>query len=258
MIYFFTGTGNSMWAAERLGRELGQDVRNIAAEYGRGDVFTPDDVVGFVFPVYMNDIPWIAKDFLLRLHVSDKAYCFAVMTSNHGKSGKAARNIDRALRVHGGAPSACFDVQMPGNCIESTDEENALRLEAAPAKLDRIADSVKERSANFASDGKRAGRGFVEKSFFHGPKSLRRLTIVNTFDIAPSCTGCSLCARMCPTRNISIKAAKAVHADECAACYACMHWCPEHATLPRLASLRNRSQYTHPDVTSRDIISSER
>ena len=39
----------------------------------------------------------------------------------------------------------------------------------------------------------------------------------------------------------------------CAACYACLHWCPKNATLLKVPFLKHRPQYHHPDVTLAEI-----
>lgn len=257
MIFYFTGTGNSMWTAGALGKLLGQPVRNISAVREQTRITVQGDVLGFVFPTYMNDIPWIAKEFLLRLDAQDAPYCFAVMTSNHGKSGKAAESIDHALQTDGLKLSAFFDLQMPGNCIESSDKENAERLKAAPAKVEQIAKEILQRKENHTSDGKSAEKDFVTSSFFYGTHSLKRLTMVNSFVVTKDCTGCGLCQKICPVHNIAMENHKAVHADSCAACYACVHWCPKHATLPALLPLRHRKQYTNPEIDVNEIIQSE-
>lgn len=257
MIFYFTGTGNCMWTAKKLGDALEQPITNIASIMSEEKVTVSDSVIGFVFPTYMNDIPWIAKKFLLRLSISKANYCFAVMTSNHGRSGKSSQSIDHALHVNGAKLSACFDLQMPGNCIESSEKENKDRLAAAPMKLYDIAEQIRRRIVNFASDGRKANENFVTDSFFYGSNSLRRLTLVNSFSVTQDCTGCGLCEKLCPTHNITIENHRAIHAKNCAACYACVHWCPVHATLPKLLSIRKRKQYTHPEIKLTEIIQSE-
>ncbi|MFR2879495.1 MAG: hypothetical protein ACLTC8_00135 [Lachnospiraceae bacterium] len=56
------------------------------------------------------------------------------------------------------------------------------------------------------------------KKNFYGEHSLRHLTLMKSFKV--------------------IKA-----------CYACLHWCPKHATLLRVPFLTHRPQYHHPEVT---------
>ena len=89
MIFYFTGTGNSLWAAKEIGKELNQPVENIIKQKTESNFFCKDDIIGFVFPTYMRDLPWIVKEFLLKLTVNPDCYTFVVMTSNNGKSGNS-------------------------------------------------------------------------------------------------------------------------------------------------------------------------
>lgn len=252
MIYYFTGTGNSLWTAKALGKELGEPAANLAA-----DPETPlccaDERIGFVFPTYMGDLPWLCKKLLLTARLRPDSYIFLVMTSSGGTSGRAFSSMDQALLSAGCRLAAAFDLQMPGNCVVSSAAENAARLAAAPEKVRAIAEAVAARRQNYVSAGRTAGEGFVERSFFYGTHSLRRLTMMKQFRVTDACTGCGVCASVCPTGNIRIRDGRAVHGDDCAACYACLHWCPVYATRLTVPGLRSRPQYHHPEVALSEL-----
>lgn len=254
MIYYFTGTGNSLWTARELGRKLKEPVESILHFKEEREVVCRDTVVGLVFPTYGGDLPWIAKEFLLKLELQPDCYVFVVMTSNNGKSGRAFRSVDQALAFFGAHLSAGFDLQMPGNCLKSTDEQNTDRLNRAPGQVEQIAEGVMEKKVNFCSDGSKAENGFVENSFCYGEHSFKRLTFMKNFQITKACNGCGICRSLCPTGNIAIRNGKAVHGDRCAACYACLHWCPSHAVLLKVPSLKHRKQYHHPEVALRELM----
>lgn len=253
MIYTFTGTGNSLWIAREIGKELSEEVQDILSLKENGDVTCEDAIIGFVFPTYMGDIPWIVKAFLLRLTVPEDAYIFLIMDSNNGESRHSFLSFDQTLRKSNARLSAAYDVQMPGNCIISSEKENLRRLEAAPERIAKITKQLAAHCVNYKSDGSTPESGFVEKSYFYGEHSLRRLTLMKNFQVAKKCNGCGICADICPTGNISVKNGKAVHANTCAACYRCLHWCPKNATLLNVPTLKHRSQYHHPKVTVKDI-----
>lgn len=255
MIFYFTGTGNSLWTAREAGKELQQPIKNIVT-YRKSETVTCDDsVIGFALPTYMGDLPWIVKEFLLKLKVKPDCYAFVIMTSNHGESGKSFRSLDQALSLSNAHLSAGFDLQMPGNCLISSEAENAARLKAAPERLTKILCAIKKSETNFASDGSKPEADFLTASYFYGEKSLKRLTLMKNFVITKSCNGCGVCASVCPTDNIEIKNGKAIHGHECAACYACLHWCPQNATLLNVPTLKHRAQYHHPDIKMSDITS---
>lgn len=108
----------------------------------------------------MSDLPWIVKEFLLKLTVNPDCYTFVVMTSNNGKSGNSFVSLSQALSRSGANLSAVFDLQMPGNCLISSEQENLERLKKAPERLKSIISFIKEQKTNFTSDGKSAKRRF--------------------------------------------------------------------------------------------------
>mgnify|MGYP003617722802 CR=1 FL=1 len=98
----------------------------------------------------MSDLPWIVKEFLLKLTVNPDCYTFVVMTSNNGKSGNSFVSLSQALSRSGANLSAVFDLQMPGNCLISSEQENLERLKKAPERLKSIISSINEQISNFA------------------------------------------------------------------------------------------------------------
>ena len=257
MIFYFTGTGNSMWVAKTLEKNLHDTAQNIVAYKNEKEISIDDALIGFSFPTYMSDLPWIVKEFLLKLKIPTSAYCFVIMTSNHGESGKSFKSLSQVLESKGSVLSAAFDLQMPGNCIPSTEEENDERLKQAPARMSEIITEIQDRCINFHSDGSQLKDDYVKSSYFYGTHSLKRLTFVKDFSVTKSCTGCGICAKVCPMENIKIVEKQAIHGNQCVACYACVHWCPEHATLPKVPMLKHRSQYVHPEITLKELIESE-
>jgi len=47
--------------------------------------------------------------------------------------------------------------------------------------------------------------------------------------VSAACTGCGLCAKICPTHNLSMQDGRAVPHERCSICYRCINRCPAQA-----------------------------
>ena len=56
-IFYYTGTGNSLWVARKVADELGGASLVSIPEYKAGKDTTISETVGFVFPVYIWGVP---------------------------------------------------------------------------------------------------------------------------------------------------------------------------------------------------------
>lgn len=242
--------------ARALARKLNQPLSNLVDHWDDDFWRCDDSFVGFVLPTYMEDAPWLVKRVLENLELTNARYCFVVMTSSTGKSGKAFSSIDAVLQMAGSHLYAAFDLQMPGNCLVSSEEENKRRLAAAPMKVANIADVVDRETCTYRSKAMILPDDFVETSFLYGVNSRKRRTKMKEFVVTEDCNQCGICVRLCPTCNIEIIDGQVViHGEACAACYACLHWCPKAAVKLDVASLKKkRFQYHHPEITLEDML----
>lgn len=248
-IFYLSGSGNSYWAAKKIAGEFDGECSPILRLGTEQTLSEADLAVGIAVPAHMLDIPWLAKEFLMKLQLQKEAYVFAVMTYNKKISEQCFQSIDAALQTHGAALSAGFAVQMPGNCIASTPEQDRERLGAAPERIQEICREIRQRKETFASGGAAADADFVEKSFFYDPKHpLKQLVITE------KCSGCGVCAALCPLDNICVTWGKAVHNTECTVCLACLHWCPNNAVYIDQDGFRTLRQYHHPEVTLKELL----
>mgnify|MGYP000172633986 CR=1 FL=1 len=102
VIYYFTGTGNSLAAARKICGHLGDcELVSIASLATTSEEIHPtSDRVGIVCPVYYLGLPSIVTEFVNRLDLSRTGYCFAVLTMG-GFGTSALHQLDDLHRVDG-------------------------------------------------------------------------------------------------------------------------------------------------------------
>ena len=135
MIFYFSATGNSKYAAERIAA-AGEDhlISLRDAVRGRGyryDV-SREERIGFVFPVYFWGLPSILRFFLKKLELTGYRgqYIYAVMTCG-GSTGTAGDQLAELLEEKGLTLSAQFGIPMVGNYV-------AMFKVAGPEEIERI------------------------------------------------------------------------------------------------------------------------
>ena len=150
MIFYFTGTGNSLQAAGKIGDRLGESLVDIAKavqnrEY-RYDIEV-GETVGFVFPVYYWGLPSIVAHFLFHLELEGEkdAYCWSIITCG-SNIGAADQRLRRLVEKTGYSLNAVFSVAMPDNYLPMFDvpkaEEQEAILEKAGRELESISNQI--------------------------------------------------------------------------------------------------------------------
>lgn len=256
-IYWFSGTGNTLKLARDFSRGLGEaELIPIASLQDKEAVEFDADCVGIFFPVYCFGLPRIVSRFLERAVKPDNSspYIYGVCTSG-GMPCATLQMADEILKGRGMGLSAGFSFVMPGNYIPlygaPSEAKQRKLFDKASAKLQSAVASVKEKRQS-----RLESNSFVVNML---GKLVARRAIASLagadrwFWTDGKCDGCGLCAKVCPARNIEMKAGRPVWKRNCEQCMACLQWCPKEALQFRKASL-SRKRYRHPETNAQDIV----
>ena len=98
IIYYFTGTGNSLAAAKKIAAALKDcELVPIASlQDTPGKIVPAADRVGIVCPVYDAGIPVIVKEFAERLDIGAVPYAFGIVTLG-GMGVSALHQLNKIL-----------------------------------------------------------------------------------------------------------------------------------------------------------------
>jgi len=256
VIYYFTGTGNSLQLARDLATYLSESKLCAMSEnLGNKKIIHKNTRVGLVFPTYFGGLPNIVREFVPRLQLED---CFVFSAVSCGSNiGAANRQLDELLGEQGMKLSAGFQVRMPGNYIVMYQARPIAKIKkilpASRAKIREIAKILNRNEEHPYENGPLFGRlmaGVMYNSFL---KSLD--TVAEKYCVTDKCVSCGNCVAICPSRIIKIpkKGAEPQWNGHCEQCLACIQWCPEEA-IEFGTKTKGRRRYRYPGIRAEDII----
>ncbi len=259
-IFYFSGTGNSLFIAKQLADKLGGSAVPIGSLSGKDTIETQADIVGIVFPVYYAELPVIIKKFAGRLEAKGK-YVFAVC-SYGGAAGKSLKLIKAILRDRECKLSAGFGVHMPQNAFKKPWEVKEKVLAQSEKRIEFIANSIakKKKGTYYTNIPMEAvlrvmhpvirsacGKDFSKRTGLPQGTPIDELVYMldNSFAAGEACTGCGTCEAVCPVGNIRIESGRPVWLGHCENCLACCNWCPVKAIT---GGVSQGYYYRHPKV----------
>jgi flavodoxin len=114
MILYFSGTGNSRFAAETIGVVTGDQVVSMSdlLKSGNKEPLQSDRPFVFVCPIYAWQIPKIVKDFIQQTPFEGSREAYFVLTCGSG-TGNTVHYIKRLCRGKGFGLKGLAAVVMP-------------------------------------------------------------------------------------------------------------------------------------------------
>ncbi len=237
MILYFSGTGNSRYAASIFARETGDELLcindilrdRVLSPYTARYAFSSDTPFVFVAPTYCYRMPRVVEQFIRdsRFEGSRRAYFYLTCGSGTGEAAREAEKLCRETELEFMGLSS---VVMPENYItlfEAPPYDEALGIiRAATSRIESAARLV------------RFGKSFQDPNGGHGLAALpTRLNgafyrcFVNDkkYTVGETCIGCGQCARACPLANIRMVDGRPTWNGNCTQCQACIGICPQDA-----------------------------
>lgn len=254
VIYYFTGTGNSLWAARKVGGYLGDTELIPIIRAMKEKKFAPGaSRIGFVFPLYFGGIPLIVADFIRELDLSGAEYIFTVCTRGFHIAGGAIKQMKKLLEELGASLSLGLYLNMIDNYLPTFE----IPVKDALIKANVSALGKTEKIARMIAAGKMRIRYALleinEKLLY--PTFLKNARGMDAeFIVQDTCNGCGTCEKVCPVNNIRMTDARPEFLHHCEQCYACAHACPKLSIIPGQKSLNKKHRFRNPEIALKDII----
>ncbi len=256
-LYVTTGTGNSLWVAQRLASELEgariEFIPSLSTEF-----HVDGDRIGLIFPVHIWGVPTRVVQFVKHLNVQAGTYFFAAAV-NAGQPAATLLQLRKLLSARNAVLGVGCSLVMPSNYTPwggpGPIEKQERLFQEAEKKISDMARAV------LMGEHKRLerGPGWQNPVF----SALYRLsfgkvpTMDKEFRPDDQCNSCGICSKVCPAGNIELKDEKPVWLHRCEQCFACLQWCPRKSIQIGEKTVRY-PRYHHPQITLEEMLDQAR
>ena len=265
MIFYFSGTGNTKWAASKLAAATHDSLISIApymraddTKYDMTEPFTlqEDERLGFVFPVHGWRVPRLVREFIANLKIqraentkdgkkeeTRRPFVYCVCTAGDS-IGLTIENLNEVISSNPSladlgitAVDSSYSLIMPESYVGlpfmdvDPKEREIRKKEEAAQELAVVCEEIFNRKQGVNRLVKGPIPWFFTKvvgGFFE-----KVLITDKRFHVEKDrCVKCGICANVCPVGDIKGGHGaypEWLHHKDCLTCFTCYHHCPHHA-----------------------------
>lgn len=248
MVFYFTGTGNSLYIAKQIENSpvsIPQAIHRESQEFSA-------DSIGIVAPVYGHEVPQMVKDFMKNaVFHTDYFYMILTYGNRHGGTAELAKKLCGECGI---AVNYINVIVMVDNWLPSFDMNDQKTIDKhIPEQLASILTDIqaKKNAISQVTDADRA----AHQQFLAGIGKMPADAWQHLIRVTDNCVGCGICEKVCPSSSIHVVNGKAVHIPgQCQTCLACVHACPQKAIGLTIPEKNPSARYRNEHISLQEII----
>lgn len=248
MIFYFTGTGNSLYIA----KQIEENPLSIPQAIHRRNQEFSADSIGIVAPVYGHEVPPMVKDFMKNaVFHTDYFYIILTYGNRHGGAAELAKKFCDECGI---AVNYINVIMMADNWLPSFDmnEQKKIDKKVEENMAEILADLAAHKNmiSEVTDTDHKAHLQFLERMGQMPADAWQHL-----LRVTDACVGCGICERVCPSASVRIEEGKAVHIPgNCQTCLACAHACPQKAVQLTIPEVNPDARYRNEHISLQEIM----
>ena len=231
MILYFSGTGNSRYAAKYIANITKQEIVDMGEliKHAKPMPKNPSGIYVFVAPMYCWKLPRIVESLIFRAEFEKGSKAYFILTAGEA-NGNANNSITTLCKEKG------LDY-MGGGCITMPENYIAIYSTPEPEELKRIIDEAQKPLKTMAEaiakgetleDTPATALGFLLSGIVNDV--FYSLIVKDSkFAANEKCNSCGLCEKVCVLNNVKLVEGKPKWLGKCTHCMACICRCPMEA-----------------------------
>ena len=230
MILYFSGTGNSQYAAKIIAEKNNDELVSINQLLKDGTAKKLESLSKpyvIVCPTYAWRIPRVVEEFIKKTDFTGRNEFYLIMTCG-SETANAVGYFKRLSDKKGFVLKGFAELIMPDNYIvmyDSAGKEAAEQIiQKANPQINEIAERIKNGEEFPAFIPKQKIKSSIVNNIFYTV-----YVKAKGFHTSEKCTVCGKCRQLCPLNNIEIQNDKPRWSNNCTHCMACISGCPAGA-----------------------------
>ncbi|MCH4888645.1 hypothetical protein EZV73_13715 [Acidaminobacter sp. JC074] len=237
-IFYFSGTGNTWYAAQKLKLALGKNhvscysIENDYLKDNLESIIEASDQIIIGYPIYGSEAPRIMQTFINDLPTMKVTKPLAVFCTQAFMSGDGANYLSDVFLKKGYHLMQTLELKMSNNFYVPV-FVRAFKV-GNREKINRRNEKAHEKIIEFAGQirqGEAAVKSVNDIQNWLGDTQRKHMDTyiekVNESIYADNtCTKCGMCVKLCPVENIKLTD-KITFSNHCIACMRCYQSCPK-------------------------------